>query len=173
MQLLSFDASNAGIGEVAGAWAALAAIAVGGSLIYGGSIGLVVEGWRPGPAGIWMALSAGLAWCIFGPALVLITRIRMLTCGQACLVTMAYGEGVLVSGAVLNAVHVYAAVGIDPVTFNFNCVALANAVMAATLTLQLNGLGVAWWKTLAAWMIFLNGTGAVCFYLVSRLLRTN
>src|SRR5690242_8387426 len=90
-QLRAFDASKVRFRAVIGTWSALAAIAVAGSLIYGGSIGLVVTGWRPGPGGVWMALSAGLAWCIFGPALIVITRLRMLTCAHACLVTMALG----------------------------------------------------------------------------------
>lgn len=53
-------------------WAGLTAIAVGGSLVYGASLSLLFRGWRPGRSALWLALSAGGSWCIFGPVLVLL-----------------------------------------------------------------------------------------------------
>jgi hypothetical protein len=51
---------------------------------------------------------------------VLVTRRNALTCAHACLVTMAYGEAVLVSGAAANLVQACSPPGnqIDPLHFN-------------------------------------------------------
>ena len=78
-------------------WARLAALAVGGSLVYGASLSLLFRRWQPGRSALWLVLSAGGGWCIYGPVLVLLSRRRTQTCAQACLTTMAYGEAVLVS----------------------------------------------------------------------------
>jgi hypothetical protein len=68
------------------AWAGLVGIAVGGSAVYGASLSLRFPRWRPDNGALWLALSAGLGWCVFGPTLVLVTRRNALTCAHACLV---------------------------------------------------------------------------------------
>jgi hypothetical protein len=150
-------------------WVGLTFIAVVGSLIYGASLSLVFPQWRLSAGAIWFALSAGLGWCVFGPMLLLLTRRNAFTCAHACLVTMAYGEAVLVSGATVNALLRLTGIT-NPTAFNVVCVALSNVIMAATLSLQLQAIGVPVWKTLLAWMVILNGSGAMFFYLFLKLL---
>ncbi|NJK81066.1 MAG: hypothetical protein HC914_14690 [Chloroflexaceae bacterium] len=154
-------------------WAGLVGIAVGGSVIYGASLSLRFPGWRPDSGALWLALSAGLGWCVFGPALVLVTQRNPLACAHACLVTMAYGEAVLLSGAVANLLHpllnwLYP---LDPLHLNLATVSLSNVVMAAALALQLRELGVPATTTLLLWMGALNGSGALFFWLFHRLLH--
>lgn len=153
-------------------WARLAALAVGGSLVYGASLSLLFRRWRPGRSALWLALSAGGGWCIFGPLLVLLSRRRAQTCAQACLTTMAYGEAVLVSGAALNVWLRLKGSFKEAVLARWNValVGLSNLVMATALTRQLRALGVPAWKTLLSWMVVLNGSGALLFGLFRRLL---
>jgi hypothetical protein len=154
-------------------WASLAALALGGSLAYGASLSLLFRRWRPGRSALWLALSAGGGWCIFGPLLVLLSRLRAQTCAQACLTTMAYGEAVLVSGAGINVwmrlkgSFKEAALA----RWNVSLVGLSNLVMATALTQQLHALGVPAWKTLLSWMVVLNGSGILLFGLLRRLLQ--
>jgi hypothetical protein len=102
-QLQAFDEMQSGHASIPyRLWGSLATIAVGGSLVYGASLSLLFHRWRPGRSALWLALSAGGGWCIFGPLLVLVSRRRVQTCAQACLTTMTYGEAVLVSGAAVN-----------------------------------------------------------------------
>src|SRR5437660_7044183 len=153
-------------------WAKLAAIAVGGSLVYGASLSLLFRGWRPGRSALWLALSAGGRWCIFGPVLVLLSRRRVQTCAHACLVTMAYGEAVLVSGAAIN-VWLRLRGNFKQALlarWNFGLVGISNLVMAAALTRQLQAVGVPDWETLLSWMVVLNGSGALLFRLFRRIL---
>jgi hypothetical protein len=153
-------------------WARLATLAVGGSLVYGASLSLLFHRWRPGRSALWLALSAGGGWCIFGPLLVLLSRRRAQTCVQACLTTMAYGEAVLVSGAALNVwlrlKGSFKEAVLAP--WNVALVGLSNLLMATALTRQLRALGVPAWKTLLSWMVVLNGSGALLFGLFRRLL---
>lgn len=154
-------------------WAGQAAIAVGGSLVYGASLSLHFRGWRPGRSALWLALSAGGGWCIFGPLLVLLSRRRAQTCVQACLTTMAYSEAVLVSGAAINVWLRLQGSFKEAVLARWNValVGLSNLVMATSLTRQLRALGVPAWKTLLSWMVVLNGSGALLFSLFRRLLQ--
>ena len=154
-------------------WASLAAIAVGGSLVYGASLSLLFRTWRPGRSALWLALSAGGGWCIFEPLLVLLSRRRAQTCAQACLTTMAYGEVVLVSGAGINVwLHLKGSFKEAVLArWNFALIGLSNLVMATALTRQLRTLGVPAWKTLFSWMVVLNGSGAILFGLLRRLLQ--
>lgn len=134
--LVAFDASGprAGVAPT-GEWMALILIAVGGSCLYGGSLSLVLPAWRASRGAVWVAASAGLAWCALGPALVLATRRNPVTLAQACLVTMAHGEGVLAAGVLLNA----AARGsgwsarLPMDRLNLAWVALSNITMAVSL----------------------------------------
>jgi hypothetical protein len=152
-------------------WAGLTFIAVAGSMIYGASLSLVFPQWRVAEGAMWLTLSAGLSWCVFGPALVLLTRRHIFTCAHACLVTMAYGEAVLVTGACVNGVIAFADGQGVALFFNIVCVALSNVVMATALALQLQAVRVPVWKTLLAWTVFLNGSGAVFFWIFQRTLR--
>ncbi|MBS1767152.1 MAG: hypothetical protein JST05_07105 [Acidobacteria bacterium] len=146
-------------------WSALAAIAVVGSGFYGASLARVLP-WDPRGSALWLALSSGLGWCVLGPALIFATRQRPKALAQACLVTMAYGEAVLCIGALLN-LFVHAE---HPGLLNAGAIALSNALMAFALASQLRALGVPLWKTLACWMLALNGSGALFFFLFRHLL---
>jgi hypothetical protein len=174
----AFDARQSGHSKGGripyGLWICLAGIAVGGSLLYGASLSLALPEWQPGSSALWLAFSAGLSWCLFGPALVLVTRRRVLTCAHACLVTMAYGEAVLAAGACLNLLFHLApslARSIAPGPTNLALVGVSNGVMAALLTGQMRALGVLAWKTLLCWLAVLDGCGALFFSLFQRLLQ--
>jgi hypothetical protein len=146
-------------------WSALMAIAVIGSCFYGASLAHVLP-WDPQGSALWLALSSGLGWCVLGPALILATRRHPKALAHACLVTMAYGEGVLFIGALLNL-----SIRTDhPSPVNVAVIAVSNAVMACALADQLRALGVSVWKTLACWMLALNGSGALFFFLFRHLL---
>jgi hypothetical protein len=144
-------------------WSLLLAVAVGGSLLYGGSLGLVLPGSHRGGAALWLTLSAGLAWCVFIPSLWLTTALPLGRCLDACLVTMAAGEVVLASGALLNAVLWWRDLSANAALINALVVAISNVAMAALLALQLRRFGIAVAHTLALWMLTLNGSGAVFF----------
>jgi len=170
-QLAAFDATRPALATVPYlTWCLLTAIAVIGSFIYGASLSLVLPQWRPGAGALWLALSAGLSWCVFGPVLVVAARRSAFTCAHACLVTMAYGEAVLCVGAMLNLL-LKAATIVPPGPFNLAWVGLSNIVMATALAIQLRAVEVPIWKTLLAWMLVLNGCGAVFFALFQRLLQ--
>jgi hypothetical protein len=86
------------------------------------------------------------------------------------MVTMVYGEAVLILGAVLNfaAYRLWHAenalrLGALAIPLNFSFVGLANVLMACVLAVQFEGLGVSAWRTLACWMVCLNGVGALLF----------
>ncbi len=154
-------------------WGALTGIAVAGSAVYGASLSLVLPRWRPTGGALWLALSAGAGWCVFGPTLVVVTRRDPFALAHACLVTMAYGEGVLVGGAMLNALLARAPEPqpIDATAFNLGWVGLSNVVMASALALQLRVLGVPARTSLLLWMGALNGSGAVFFRVLRGLLQ--
>ena len=172
-QLAAFDATTPTLSRLPYlTWGFLTAIAVIGSCIYGASLSLVFPQWRPTAGALWLALSAGLGWCVFGPALVVATRRNAFTLAHACLVTMAYGEAVLVLGAALNLLlRVTSLMAlVPPGPFNLAWVAFSNVVMATVLTLQLHVIHVPRWKTLLTWMVALNGSGAVFFWWLARVL---
>jgi hypothetical protein len=154
-----------------GRWSLLLAVAVGGSLLYGASLGLVLPGWQLGGAALWLTLSAGLAWCVFIPALWLITRLTIWRCLDACLITMAAGEVVLTSGALVNALLWWHDLTPNGAVINALVVGVSNIAMAGMLTLQLRRSGVTVARTLALWMLALNGSGAVFFTALYRWLH--
>ena len=173
-QLQAFDEMQSGRVSIPyRLWACLAALAVGGSLVYGASLSLLFRRWQPGRSALWLVLSAGGGWCFFGPLLVLLSRRRVQTCAQACLTTMAYGEAVLISGAALNGWLRLKGSFKEAVLARWNValVGLSNLVMATALTRQLHALDVPAWKTLLAWMIVLNGSSALLFGRFRRLLQ--
>ncbi len=145
-------------------WSSLVGIAVGGSGLYGASLSLVQSQWRPAKSGLWLALSAGLSWCLFIPILALLTRRRLRDCFHACLVTMAYGETVLVNGAGLNILlRLFKCRKDLSARINFGVVGISNIVMAIMLTQQLRELHIPAWKTLLLWLLCLNGSGILFF----------
>lgn len=156
-----------------GAWGALAGIAVAGSGLYSASLALVLPAWRPTRGALWLALSAGSGWLVFGPTLVLVSRRNPFSLAHACLVTMAYGEAVLGAGATINALLALTALPrrVAPGPFNLAWVGLSNVVMATALTMQLRVIGVPARRTLLLWVIGLDGSGALFFALFRRLLR--
>jgi hypothetical protein len=149
-------------------WSAFIGVAVGGSLLYGASLSWVLPGWGAGDAAVWLALSAGLAWCVFIPALYAATELQWRDCFDACLVTMALGEVVLASGALVNALLRFHAMTTNAALINGLVVALSNIVMAGVLTRLLRPRGVAVGRTVALWTLALNGSGAVFFFVLHR-----
>ena len=139
----------------------LMAVAVAGSLIYGASLAAVFPAWSERGTAAWLAISAGLAWCVFGPVLLRIAQTPWRVCLLACLVSMAFGEAILVTGAGLNFLGLTRAV---PAVANWLIVIAANITMAVTLALQMRVLNVPAGRVLAAWCGVLNGAGAVLFW---------
>jgi hypothetical protein len=150
MQLYAFDAREALRRDVArSTWGWLALLAVAGTVLYGATL--------PRVSALQLLAATGLSWCLFGPVLVLLARRRISTCAHACLVTMAYGIGVLAAGAGINLL-------LGPgLLFNLLWVGLSNAVMGTALVCQLSTVGVRPWRTLAAWVVALDGSGILLF----------
>jgi hypothetical protein len=147
-------------------WLALSGVAVVGSMIFGASLSHrlpALEFWK---AAVWLTIGAGSAWLVFGPLLLVVTRIRLFAAIDACLVTMAWGEAVLVTGSLGN----WWGLPVSPVPYNIGVVAVSNVVMCTVLARQLAPLGVPFWKTVATWILGLNGTGVFTFWMSYRLL---
>ena len=141
--------------------AALAAVAVGGSLFYGVSLTRVLPALRTGGGPFLVAVCAGFAWCVFGPLLIAVTRLPILRCAHICLVSMAYGEAVLCIGAILNLIGAGTAA---PAAMNIACVLISDVVMAAVFTLQLRMEGVSPKTALLLWILALNGVAALLLW---------
>ena len=152
-------------------WSLLLAVAVGGSMLYGASLGLVLPGWRLGGAALWLTLSAGLAWCVLIPALWFVTRISFHRCLDACLVTMAGGEVVLASGALANAMLWWQDLTANAAPINALVVAVSNIAMAVMLAFQMRRVGIGVARALVLWMLALDGSGAVFFAALYRWLH--
>lgn len=151
-------------------WSVLVGVAIAGSLLFGASLSWVLPGWGTGDAALWLSLSAGLAWCVFIPALHKFTALRWRECFDACLVTMAFGEVVLATGAAVNALLYLHAITSNAVLINCLIVALSNVVMATVLARLLRTRGVVVGRTLALWILTLNGSGAMFFCVLHRAL---
>lgn len=153
MTLYAFDGREVVRRDVArAAWGWLAAIAVLGTLLYGSAL--------PRNSTLRLLASTGLAWGLFGPALVLLTGRSVRTCAHACLVTMAYGIAVLAAGAgIAHALH-------PGIPFHVGWVALSNVVMGAAIVRQFSTLDVRPWRTLLAWVVVLDGAGLALFGLL-------
>jgi len=154
-------------------WGIGAAAAVLGSLFYGGTLGLVLPVPQLTAGALWLTLSSGLSWPIFGLALILCTKQSPLLCAQACLVTMLHGELVLALGGLLNilAWTLPPADFLGPVVLrNALVVLVSNLVMAASLTWQMQRLGVPPVRVLLPWFLVLDGVGALLFLIFGNLL---
>lgn len=148
----------------------LTIIAFAGSAIYGASLSFAFPQWRASRGALWIALSAGFAWCLFGPVLIATTGKSIRICIHACLVTMSYGEAVLLISALLN---LFSIPLMDPFLRNTYLIGISNIVMSIVLARQFSELGVPTWKTLTAWMLALNGSGAIFFHLFKKMLEAN
>jgi hypothetical protein len=131
------------------AWLGFVLLAFAGTALFGAGQGSWTEAGR-------LVFGAGGAWMVLIPALWIATRLAFPVLLQACLVTMAYGELVLLTGVVMPRFPG------GPETW----VLISNLIMAAALTVLLGKLGVPRTKTLALWMVFLNGTGTVLYFFV-------
>jgi hypothetical protein len=123
-----------------------------------------------GAATLWLALSAGLAWCVFIPFLWKATGLPFGACLLSCLVTMAGGEVVLCSGALVNVLLAANAATVHAGDINLAIVAISNVAMLAILAAQLRAHGVPVRRTAVWWMAVLNGSGALFFAVFHRLL---
>jgi hypothetical protein len=150
LSLYAFDGREAVRRELAGkTWGWLTAVAVAGTVVYGSAL--------PRPSALRLLAATALSWCLFGPALVWVTRKRALTCAHACLVTMTYGIAVLAVGAGISRL-------LSPGSlFHLAWVALSNAIMALALVRQLEVLDVRPWRTLLPWVVVLDGAGIALF----------
>lgn len=151
-------------------WSKLSLIAIGGSLIYGASIAMVSDGWQLGRGALWLTLSAGLSWIIFMPILAWSLKLRLGAILQACLITMAYGEMVLVGGAMINLIIKYLYYDVDVLVVNLTIIGISNLVMMTALAKQLKVLNISWQHTIKLWLLVLNGSGAIFFMIFKKLL---
>jgi len=149
----------------------LVTVAVVGSCLYGASLSLVFPAWLASTGAVWLTLSAGFAWCVFIPCLCAITRLPFATCFTACLVAMAAGEVVLVSGALVNVLLRAHGPFEHAVWINGGTIAISNVAMLWFLATGLHRRGVAFLTTITAWMLILNGSGAVLFSILFPLLH--
>ncbi len=111
-----------------------------------------------------LTLSTGISWCVLLPLLVLITQKRWGVCVHVCLVTMAFGEAVLISGGLLN---LGACLGVYPALYslplNLGVLLASNIMMATVFFIQFRALGASVGEALALWMLGLNVPGALLF----------
>ena len=145
-------------------WSLLTAVAVGGSLLYGASLAMVLPGWTITSAALWLAISAGLAWCVLIPVLSCIGHVRLAPCIDACLVTMACGEVVLGLGVLINSVLWFRGVTAGAGWLNVAIVGVSNVIMALVLVHRLRSHRVSPARVWTTWMLALNGSGAVFFF---------
>lgn len=152
-------------------WLSQGVLAVGGSLAYGASLGLAIHHGRVLQTAVWVMLSAGLSWLVFIPALALAARRSFFLCLDRCLLAMAWGEVVLLAGAGVNLLLGYTHL-MSPVPFNIVCVAVSNIVMTSVISRRMSSLGIPLLKTIFLWLVALNGSGALSFYLFRSLVET-
>lgn len=149
-------------------WLSLVLIAVFGTCLYGASVNVAFPGWLSGRGALLLTFATGVSWCLFGPVLILATKLRKYTCAHACLITMAYGEAILFVGACLNYVMVLNPVP-KPEQEAMNCgiVLVSNIVMCGMLANQLEALGVRRLKILLIWSVVLVGSFAIISWTLS------
>lgn len=113
-----------------------------------------------------MTLSAGLSWCLLGAALAVVTSKRLETLAHAALVSMAAGEVVLLLMASANVVFYSDAHRNLAWSANLVGLVVTNLLMAGVLAWQLGEVEVPVWKTLATWLLVLDGGGLFLFLLL-------
>ena len=148
-------------------WLLLIAIAVGGSLLFGAAMGCVAPELDALRAAWWFTLSAGFAWLVFIPAVARVFRVAFAESLHVSLLTMASGEAVLVLAALAN-LGIGATTWLPGTPLLAAEVALSNIVMAGAFAALLRRRGVRVVHSLAAWMLGLNGIGAVSFLILHR-----
>jgi hypothetical protein len=146
-------------------WTTLTLVAVAGSLLYGASLSLVLPGWTATSAALWLAISAGLSWCVLIPVLCLVLRVPLIPCIDACLVTMAWGEAVLALGVLINLALWSRGAVMHAAWMNLALVGVSNVVMALVLVNRLRSRSASPARVWTAWMLALNGSGAAFFLL--------
>lgn len=158
--LADIDDGQVRLRTLARLWAAYTLMVFAGSAWYGASVAYALGLSTIGRGALWLILTTGLSWCVFGPVLMAATRKGALTCAHACLVTMTAGIGVLAVGGIIN----FALGGRLPaIDFNWAWVALSNVVMAAVLIRQFRSIGAPWLPVLIAWIAGLDGAGGLMF----------
>ncbi len=143
-------------------WAILVGVAVVGSLFFGASLALVLPHWTFSGAALWLSLSAGLAWCVFIPALTVGGRLGVAESIDASLQTMAAGEVVLTAGTLANLLLARTGGFAHAAPINALIVAISNLAMATVLVRILRDRVPAR-RAVLLWMLFLNGSGALFF----------
>ena len=146
-------------------WSLLAFIAIAGSLLYGGSLGLVLPAGNPAFEALAITVSAGAGWAVFAPVLLGITRRPAPQLAHACLVAMLCGEAVLELGIITNLLLAWlcpptASTGL---AINLAIVAISNLAMLAVLIAQLRLLKVHPFTIAALWLIILNPAALATF----------
>jgi hypothetical protein len=149
-------------------WGWLAAVAFGGSAFFGASLAHTLPGWDLLRGAAWLTFSAGTGWLLLGPALIWLTKLPIREVAHACLVAMAVGEAVLAVGATIN--FLVPRGELAPVPFNAVVVGISNVAMAAAMVVQLRRRGASPGLVLAAWLLVLDGGGAIAFWAFHRLL---
>jgi len=147
----------------------LTLVAVGGSLIYGAAAGAVVP--RVQSGALLLTLSTGCSWVLLGLLLCAITHKPIISLADACLVTMAFGEGVLLVGALVDwGILVSKDSARDPLTLNVLIVLVSNIVMAWVFVFRLRKLGVGRGVSLSLWLFGLNASWPGFLWLFSKIL---
>lgn len=140
-------------------------------MLFGAAAGASIPRGRVPSGALLLTLSTGCSWLVLGALLCLLTRKRALDLAEACLITMAYGEAVLVSGAGIDWVLLQSNFRlIDPVPLNVGFILVSNIVMAFVFVVRLRRLEVGVAQSLGLWLIGLNGSWPLFLMLFKRLL---
>ena len=146
-------------------WMLLLSIAFGGSIVYGGFVGM--SGIFPGE-NLWKSAvvftgAAGLSWAIFIPLLVEVTGIQWMVVVEDCLQAMAWGELVLNAGALIQVVlGLYYAGGV------YGTILVSNVVMMVYLANRLRRKGYPRCKTMGWWLVVQNGLFVVWVQVIQK-----
>ena len=149
----------------------LTLVAVGGSMIFGQAAGAVLPSVSMSKGAVLLTLSTGCSWLVFGGLLWGITKKPVLSLAEACLVTMAYGEAVLVSGAVLDWLFIKPNLShLSAAPINAAIILIADCFMATIFACRLKRIGVSPKISLGLWILGLNGSWAIFLFLLIKLL---
>jgi hypothetical protein len=165
-----FEEETPAVGHLALYWSPLVLVAIGGSAIYGVTLSWADLFESPLNAAAWLTGWTGAAWITFGLFCVFFLRKPPLLLAHVCLVTMTFGMLPLLLGSVINSLLP----PMDPIGYvaiNVNFVAWSNFLMAFMFSAQLAAVRVPLWKSLLAWFVVLNGSGALYASLSMELLQ--